>query len=154
MKPTLLVAALSVWIVACAPPYLAELDSSASLTRQMTTVGTLGPYNVNGDSTATNVRFLPTKPTAASLGALSVQSGFFISELSGYDFLQFAYLDASGNPQSTSSQNFSLAGPGSPYPFYQYEVTTTTTTANILVFKFDPSTPANSASVPRVVKLG
>ena len=129
-------------MVSCAPPFLVQLDSSSTLTRQMTTVGTFGSINVS--NMATNVRFLPTKPTATSLAGFSVQSGFTIVEDRGYDNLSFAYVDSSGQIQETGSQSFLLSGADPNYPLYEYDVTTTTTSANIVIFKFDPSTPTNS----------
>ena len=134
-------------VVGCAPPYLVELDKAAALTRKMTLAGTLGPLNsLNGNGQAA-ARFLPTKPTATSIGSLNITSGFVVTESAGTDSLQFAYEDSSGQAQLSSSQSFPpLSGADPNYPSYQYEVTTTTSTANIIVFALYPTLPASSSS--------
>lgn len=66
---------VSLAMVACAPPYLADLDR-AILTRQMTEVGTAGP--VNFQSGLSGSRFLPAKPTASSIGNVNLQAGFVV----------------------------------------------------------------------------
>jgi hypothetical protein len=138
--------ALCLAVVGCAPPYIADLDKAAALTHQMTVVGTFGPLSSLMGGTQAAVRFLPIKPTAASLDALNVQSGFVVTEFNGYDYLQFAFVDSSGQAQLTQNQAFSLSGADPNYPLYQYDVTTTTSTANIIVFTLNPTSPASSSS--------
>jgi hypothetical protein len=132
---------LSLAIISCAPPYSAELNSSAGIAGQMTLIGTMGPVSSPDGNSTTAIRFLPIKPTATTttLGQLSVQSGFLVSESSGQERLDFAFQGSGGNVQTTNSVgSFSLAGADPNYPLYQYEVTTTTTTGNILVFNMGP----------------
>jgi hypothetical protein len=130
-------------VAGCAPPYIVELDRAAPLARQMTVVGTVGPIGLQ--SGLPSVRFLPVKPTASSVGALDVQSGFVVTSDSVTEQLYFAYSNSNGSAQTAFGRQFPLAGQSPNYPLNQYEVTTTTTTANILVFTFVPSTPANSS---------
>lgn len=137
----LLLACLSA--AGCVPPYLAVLDSSAALTRQMTVVGNLGPINVQ--SNGTNIRFLPMKPTATSIAGLNLQSGFAIDEENGYDYVRFAYVDSNGQAQVTGSLPFSLAGADPNYPLNQFEVTTTTATGNIVVLSMYPTAASNTS---------
>lgn len=127
-------------IAGCLPPYIALLDSSSALTRQMTVAGTLGPLNMQTEST--NIRFLPMKPTATSIAGLNLQSGFTIDEEGAYDYLRFAYVDSSGQAQMTGSQPFPLDVSSPSYPLYEFDVTTTTTTANIVVLKMNPTNSA------------
>lgn len=128
-------------IVACAPPYSAELNSSAGLADQMNLLADFGPLNSPDGDATTSIRFLPIKQTAASIDALSVQSGFLVSRSAGRESLMFAFEDSSGNARTTGSVgSFSLAGADPNYPLYQYEVLTpsSTTVADILVLKMDP----------------
>jgi len=142
--------------VGCAPPYIAELNSSAALTRQMTMVGSLGPLNPLGGSSQATIRFLPVKPTAASIGVLSIQSGFAVTEYAGSDYLQFAYVDSSGQPQLTSTNTpaFSLAGADPNYPLYEFDVTTTTATANIVVVSPNNPLPNSTALYSATLPTG
>ena len=132
-------------MMGCAPAFIAQLDSSATLTRQMTPLATIGPFNIGGsNSTVTNIRFFPLKPTATATSLPNEQSGFLVTENGGYDILQFAYMDSSGNGQITGYAQFPLTGADPNYPLYDYDVTTTTTTGNMVVFYFNPSTPSQS----------
>ena len=132
-------------MMGCAPAFIAQLDSSATLTRQMTPLATIGPFNIGGsNSTVTNIRFFPLKPTATATSLPNEQSGFLVTENGGYDILQFAYVDSSGNGQITGGIPLPLAGADPHYPLYEYDVTTTTTTGNMVVFYFNPSTPSLS----------
>lgn len=129
---------LSLAIVSCAPPYSAELNSSARLASQMTLLGTIGPVNSpNGDST-TAIKLLPMKPSATTttLDQLTPVSGFLVSESPGQESLNFASQDSSGNVQTMNGGGgFSLAGADPNYPLYEYDVIESTATlANILVF--------------------
>lgn len=146
MKPFSLLL-LSLAIVACAPPYNAELNSAAPLADQMTLLGTLGPVKSPDGSSTTAIKFLPIKPTVTttSLGALNVETGFLVSQSPDHESLCFAYQESGGNVRiSDFRQGFSLVGADRNYPLYQYEVVTptTTTSTDILVLKIDPATPA------------
>lgn len=123
----------------CLPAFLVELNSSAGLTAKMSAVATLGPVKTGGSGT-TNVRFLPTKPTAASLNFASVQSGFTITSSGGNDYLQFLYVDSSGNAVVTNGQPITVPAADPSYPALQYEVTTTTTSANLVILSFATDT--------------
>ena len=90
------------------------------------------------------VTFLPTKPITTSIGSLNVTSGFVVTEFSGTDYLQFAYVDSSGQVQLSASQTFPLSGADPNYPLYEFDVTTTTTQASIIVFNYNPTTIASS----------
>jgi hypothetical protein len=130
-------------IAACAPPYSAELNTSAGLASQMNLLADFGPVNSPDGDATTAIKFLPTKPTVATINALSLQSGFLVSESPGYESLRFAFQDPSGNVQTTGGVgSFSLAGADPNYPLYQYAVLTPilTTVADILVLKMDPAT--------------
>ena len=87
---------------------------------------------------------LPTKPITTSIGSLNVTSGFVVTEFSGTDYLQFAYVDSSGQVQLSASQTFPLSGADPNYPLYEFDVTTTTTQASIIVFNYNPTTIADS----------
>ncbi|HET6452207.1 MAG TPA: hypothetical protein VFI08_12895 [Spirochaetia bacterium] len=125
-------AAACLALAGCAPPYLVELDKAAGVVSQMTLVGTVGPVSV--DPSATNVRFLPARPTASSIGSVSVPGGFLVSDSSNLENLAFV---TSGGQQN-GSDDFSLAGALSNYPLYQYDVTNTlSNTASVVVSKLD-----------------
>jgi len=148
MKPFSLLL-LSLAIVACAPPYSAELNSAAPLADQMTLLGTLGPVKSPDGSSTTAIKFLPIKPavTTTSLGALNVETGFLVSQSPGHESLCFAYQESGGNVRiSDFRQGFSLVGADPHYPLYEYDVlASTATTANILVFYLgDPTTPGDN----------
>jgi hypothetical protein len=131
-------------IFACAPPYIADLDAPAALTRQLTRVGTIGVVSAPGGSLAKDVKFLPVKPTVSSIKDLDVQSGFLISRSSALTHLTYAYMD--GDAQINSIIDFPpVAGADPNYPLYEFDVTATTTTANILVFYMDPTLIARKA---------
>ncbi len=126
-------------VAACAPVYLADLDKAASLTGHMTGVGTVGPFSLG--SGLANIRFLPTKTTASSIGDVNVQSGFIVYDSGTNENLSF--LSGSGD-NSGSNQQFSLAGADANYPLYQYDVTNTINNqASVMVFHWDPTTPGN-----------
>jgi hypothetical protein len=129
---------LSLAIISCAPPYSAELNSSAGIAGQMTLIGTMGPVGSPDGNSTTAIKFLPIKPTAitTTLGQLSVQSGFLVSESSGQERLDFAFQGSGGNVQTQGSGGgFSLAGADPNYPLYEYDVIESTATlASILVF--------------------
>ena len=110
----------SLALSACAPPYIEELDKASALSRQMTLVGTVGPFSV--DENETDSRFLPARPTASSIGGVTMKSGFLIIDTPGEERLSFV----SGSSEN-GSQTFSLAGAAAvaPYPLYQYDVTST-----------------------------
>jgi len=133
---------LSLAIVACAPPYSAELNSAAPLARQMTLLGTLGAVNSpDGDST-TSIKFLPIKPTstATTIAQLNVGSGFLVSRTPGREGLSFA-LQSGGKVQTSNiGASFSLSGADPNYPLNEYDVIDTTTTANIVVLHMDGTT--------------
>ena len=133
----ILLLSISLAIVSCAPPYSAELNTSAGLAKQMTLLGTLGPVkSPDGDST-TAIMLLPPKPTAAttSLDQLSLVSGFLVSKSPGQESLSWAIQGSDGSVQTTNSNGgFSLAGADPNYPYFAYNVITTTTTANMLVY--------------------
>jgi hypothetical protein len=136
---------LSLAIVACAPPYSAELNSAAPLARQMTLLGTLGPVNSpEGDSTTSSIKFLPTKPpsTATTIAQLNVGSGFLVSRTPGRESLSFA--TQSSGKVSNIGASFSLAGADPNYPLYEYDVIATTTTANIIVFLLNAASIGNN----------
>ncbi len=120
---------LCVTLVSCAPPYIAVLNSSSALTRQMTTVGTFGPVYMQTNSD--NIRFLPLKPTATTLDGVSIQSGFTVTEDAGYEYLGFAYVGSDGQGQLTRAQV-------SPFPpRCEFDVlSTTTTTGSIMVLDY------------------
>ena len=140
---TSLLGALCLALAGCAPPYIEALDRAAPLTRQMARVGTIGAVSLSND--VGGVRFLPTKPTAASLGSLDIQTGFVIQVSGGTEYLSFAFVDSSGAPQSSSFQTFSLSGADPHYPLYEYHVTATLSNqASVLVFKWDPATTSSS----------
>jgi hypothetical protein len=139
-----LAAALSLALAGCAPPYIEALDKAAPLIRQMRAVGTIGSVSLGNSQT--NTRFLPTKPTAASLGPGDVQSGFLIQDGGGNEYVSFVYTDSSGQAQNSNSQSFSLAGADPNFPLYQYEVAATTTTANLVVFYMNPTTASSNSA--------
>jgi len=116
---------------ACTPPFIEDLNRAAGLTGKMTLVGTVGSVSLGSE---TNVRFYPTKPTAASIGDVTAQSGFVVSTGSSgvNDYLRFAHDRSSGTADLSGSQPFTATG-SSPYPVTEYEVTNTTTTANVVV---------------------
>jgi hypothetical protein len=132
-------------VVGCAPPYIEELDSAAAAVGQMAFLGTLGPLrNLNDDVTGT--KFLPVKPSAATIDTLSIQSGFLVAERSGAEDLTFVF-NAGGSLQTSSSYPFSLAGADPNYPLFEYDVTATGTTppmANIVVLLLNGSSPNNT----------
>lgn len=136
---------LSLAIVACAPPYSAELNSAAPLAGQMTLLGTLGPIKSPGGESTTDVKFLPIKPTSSStIDTLDWETGFLVSQGPDTESLCFAY-KADGYMHTTDfQQGFSLKGADKHYPLFQYELVTptTTTSTDILVLKIDPATPA------------
>ena len=113
----LLLAAAAAVLAACAPPYIEALDQSASVVRKMTLVGTVGPIGVESD--ATNVRFLPPRPTASSIEAVSVQSGFLIFDASGSEQVSLVAGSSSGAGQD---QSMTGAAAVAPFPYYQYNV--------------------------------
>ena len=135
-------------VISCAPPYSAELNSSAGIAGQMTLLGTIGPVNSPDGNSTKAIKFLPIKPTAATatLSQLGAVSGFLVSESPGSESLRFAFQDSSGNVQTTNNAgSFSLAGADPHYPLYEYDVITTTTTANILVYYLGNSaSPGNN----------
>jgi hypothetical protein len=133
---------LSLALIGCAPPYIAELNSSFALAQQMTKVATLGTY-YTGSST-TSMKFLPARPTAATLDTLNIQSGFLVSRTPGVENLTFVSKNSDQNMQSSGGQVFPLAGADPNYPFYEYNVIATTTTANILVYHFDAASVGNN----------
>lgn len=134
---------LTLAIVGCAPPYIAELNLAAPLAQQMTRIAALGPYYTSGSTTG--MKFLPVKPTAATIDALNVQSGFLVSRTPGVESLTFVSLSPGGNMQSSGGQTFSLAGADPNYPYYEYDVLATSATANILVFHLgDATSPGNN----------
>ncbi len=138
-------------IVGCAPQYLADLDIAAALARQMTLVGTVGPVNPGG--TQAGLMFLPVKPTAASIGSLSVQAGFLVTDSSGSQTLSFVF-NSSGSAQTSGNQTFSLAGADPNYPLYEFDVTTTASNeASVIVFNYNPTTVASSQYEQFVVPL-
>jgi hypothetical protein len=147
---TLTLLVLATALVGCAPPYIPELDSALSLTRQMTSVGDIGSVSTSGSDNATNMRFYPTKPTAASLENLSVTSGFVVATTASNEYTSFVYLDSGGLTrvaQTNGSQvALPLAGADANYPLYQYEVAATTSTANLVIFKLDPADPYSSSA--------
>lgn len=145
-------AAISLSLAGCVPPYIEALDRAAPLTRQMTAVGLVGPISLS--NSATGVRFLPAKPTATSLSGLNLQSGFLIQDSGGSENLSFAYVDSSGKGQNSSYQSFSLSGANPNYPLYDYQVTNTIGgVASVIVFKYDPTTIANSTYAQFVAPL-
>jgi hypothetical protein len=137
---------LSLAIVACAPPYSAELNSSAPLAAQMTVLGDLGPMKSPDGSSTTAAKFLPLRPTAATISGLDVQSGFLVSQSSGRENLCFVYNDSDGKMQTSSfRQSFPLAGANSNYPLYEYDViSSTATVGTILVFRLDGTSSSSS----------
>ena len=146
MKHLLLLLALAA-VIGCAPPYFAGLDAAAPLAHQMTRVGFMGPVSTNESDIATGMRFLPTRPTAASIGSLSVTSGFVITTTLSTEWLSFVYLDSSGVAQVSFPEiQFTLIGADPNYPLNEYDVAATTTTANIVVFTMNPTTPSSSTA--------
>jgi hypothetical protein len=122
--------------------YLADLDKVASLTNHMTMVGTVGPFSLG--SGLSNIRFLPVKTTASSIGGVSVQSGFIVYDAGTNESLLFA--SGSGNNPG-SNQQFSLAGANPNYPLYEYDVTNTINNqASIVVFRWDPATTISTTT--------
>jgi hypothetical protein len=91
--------AVSLTLAGCAPPYIEALDKAAPLTRQMSTVGTIGTLSVG--SSLSGARFLPTKPTASSLGPNDVQTGFLIQDTGNNEYVSFVYVDSSGQAQNS-----------------------------------------------------
>jgi hypothetical protein len=139
MKPYSLLI-LSLAIVSCAPPYSAELNSSAGLARQMTLLGTFGPIKSPDGNETTEMKFLPLKPTSAttSIDSLGVGSGFLVSRSTGRESLCFAFQESGGNIRIADfRQGFSLAGADPNFPMNEYDVIETTTTANIVAFHLD-----------------
>jgi hypothetical protein len=134
----------SLAVAGCLPPYIEDLDRAAAMTRQMTLVGTIGPLSSGSSSSGTTIRFLPAKPTAATIDALGVTSGFLVTETADTDSLQFMYMDPSGKAQTTGGQPMGLAGADPNYPLYDFDVTTTTTTANLVVVNLVPTDPTVS----------
>jgi hypothetical protein len=133
-------------LAGCAPAYLAELDSAATVTGQMTYLGTIGPLSLGSDLPSTARRFLPAKPVAGGVG-LSVQSGFVLTNQGGGTEVSFVFLDPNnGTPQQATGGGppFLLAGADPNYPLYDFDVTTTTTSANLVVFQMSPTTPSTS----------
>lgn len=116
---------------ACAPPFNLELNRVSGLVKRMTLVGSVGPVDVTPD--AVSVRLLPSRPTAASLDAVKVSSGFLVVGVQGQDQLSFV----SGS-SSSGGQTFATTGGVSPYPLNQYDVTNTLSgLASIVVSRFD-----------------
>ncbi len=138
MKQCFLLLSFTLAVAGCMPAYIEELDASAPLTRQMTAVGTTGPVNMQ--TNGTSIRFFPLKPTATSLAGMNMQSGFTVSEETGYDYMRFAFVDPSGQTQVTPTQTFPLSVTPSAYPQLEFDVAATTTTGNIVVVNFDPGT--------------
>jgi hypothetical protein len=136
-------------VAGCAPVYLADLDKAASLTNHMTMVGTVGPFSIG--SGIANLRFLPTKTTATSIGGVSVQSGFIVYDSGVNENLLFA-----SGPGQTSNNNapMPLSGADPNYPLYQYDVTNTINNQpSVMVFHWDPTTPANDTYQQFVASL-
>jgi hypothetical protein len=135
---------LTAGVTARALLYLVLLDKGANLTEQMTLAGTVGAVNIS-TTAATNVKFLPAKPTSSSLSALSVQFGFLVADSPGQATLEFAYSTSSGSAQTSGSQTFSLAGADPYYPLYEFDVVTTTNNqAAVIVTNYNPTTISSS----------
>ena len=141
MKPRYFWPILAVLAVSgCAPAFLANLNSAAPLTRQMTPLGTIGPFDYGNNTSTDAVRFLPAKPTTT----LTVQSGFVITNRGTELDVSCVYLDptTATASESSGSLGYPLSGADPNYPLYQFDVANTTTTANIVVFSLDPADPA------------
>jgi hypothetical protein len=147
LLPLSLVTVLGIAIVSCAPPYLVELDKAAAATHRMTAIGTMGPLSPIGNGLS-RPKFYPVKPVATSIDAVTVQAAFVVAEDSGTEYLQFAYVDSSGQTQMTSnsSPSFTLTGADPSYPFNQFEViASTAAVGNVLVYTMNPTAPTSSA---------
>ncbi|HTZ52432.1 MAG TPA: hypothetical protein VMF68_12270 [Spirochaetia bacterium] len=144
-------AATTLVLAGCAPPYLLALDKAARLTHQMKLIATLGAVSLSDADT--NARLLPPKPSSAvtSIDQLNIQSGFLISDNPLGESVVYAYVDSGGQVQTANSlPALSLSGADGHYPLYQYEVTQTTTNAYLVIYRMDP----NNASLDTATLVG
>jgi hypothetical protein len=134
------VVTVSLTLAGCLPPFIEALDRAAPLTRQMTTLGSVGPVSFGSNASA--MKFFPAKPTASSIGSAAVTAGFAVAETPGQEQLSFISAGSTGTGGAVA---LPLAGAAANYPLYEYAVTATLTNqASILVFKFDPSVTSSS----------
>ena len=141
-------AATTLVLAGCAPPYLLALDKAAAVTHRMKLIATLGAVSLSDADT--NARLLPPKPSAAvtSIDQLNIRSGFLISDNPLGESVVYAYVDSGGQVQTANSlPALSLSGADGHYPLYQYEVTQTTTVAQMVVYHMAPDGSVDTAQL-------